>query len=50
MGVIMSRADLFLCWRSGQIEPSEMLELCREDAELRAMLSPEATLERKVEE
>lgn len=45
--------DLILdCWRSGQIEPSEMLELCREDAELLATLASsdiDAEPERNVE-
>jgi len=39
----MNRDLILQCWRSGQIEPSEMLELCREDADLRAMLDLETT-------
>lgn len=30
----MTRALILACWRSGQIESSEMVRLCREDAEL----------------
>jgi len=26
------------CWRSGQIDPSEMVKLCRENAELSSVL------------
>lgn len=32
----MERADLLACWRSGQIEASRMVELCREDPALDA--------------
>lgn len=30
----MNRSDILACWRSGQIEPAEMVRLCKEDPEL----------------
>lgn len=34
----MNRELILECWRSGQIEPREMVQLCQADPELRAML------------
>lgn len=35
----MTRALILECWRSGQIEPSEMVQLCEADPELKAMVN-----------
>jgi hypothetical protein len=35
---MMTRDLILACWRSGQIEPSEMVKLCRDDPELEAMI------------
>ena len=32
------RELIFACWRSGQIEPADMVLMCREDPELLAMI------------
>jgi hypothetical protein len=34
----MTHADLLACWRSGQIDPAEMVRLCRADPALEAAL------------
>lgn len=38
----MTRALLLECWRSGQIDPSEMVRLCADDPELLAALDATA--------
>jgi hypothetical protein len=35
---MMSRADILACWRSGQIDPAEMVQLCRDDPALEATI------------
>jgi hypothetical protein len=38
------------CWRSGQIEPSEMVKLCRDNPQLQAILeAPNKALARALE-
>lgn len=34
----MTQSDVLACWRSGQIDPAEMVQLCRDDPALEAMI------------
>lgn len=37
-GQLMTRALILACWRSGQIDPADMVAMCREDPALEAAL------------
>lgn len=38
----MTQSDILACWRSGQIDPAEMVRLCADDPELLAALDATA--------